>query len=191
MIPEPHDPPLELQGKNRAEALDALLEESLERGSGRLTLRVRGTCMVPLLQDGDRVHVSSGQPRRGEIWLARGRDGLICHRHLGLGQDGPLLCGDRTLNVESLAPEALLGRVIDVERSGRRILLTGSAWNLLGRWLANCQLWSHRRRSTARGRLFEALRQRALGVLHRLAWYLAARSAPTNDLHTGTLGEIQ
>jgi hypothetical protein len=148
--------------------------------------------MHPLLRDGDLVCVSGGgRPRRGEIWLARGQDGLICHRHLGAGSDGPLLCGDRTLSLESLAPGALLGRVVHVERSGRRLHLTGRAWDFFGTVLAGWQLYAHRRRGTAAGRLFEALRQRALGLLHRLAWHLAAHRRPTTELPTGVLGEVR
>ena len=104
-----------------ARALD-LLARALGDGETRARLRVKGDCMKPLVCDGDWVSVvSCAQAERGDIVVAcdPSRAGaLVCHRVLDRSGDAYLLCGDRTLDAREHPHDAVLGRVLAVEREG-------------------------------------------------------------------------
>ena len=101
------------------QAAIGLLAGVLESGVESVRLKVRGRCMEPLVADGDWVTVSPGEPRIGQVALARDPRGeLVCHRVLGRGEGGFLLAGDRDLVVEDYPVAAVLGRVRSVHREG-------------------------------------------------------------------------
>ncbi|MEM1203067.1 MAG: S24/S26 family peptidase [Acidobacteriota bacterium] len=119
----------------RLAALDLLGEAVRERPA---LLEVRGSCMVPIVRDGDRVTVSPCRsPRLGDLVLARdARDRLVCHRVLALEPEGLLLAGDRTSLSEVHPRAAVLGRVTEVIRGNRRLGLDSRAARWMDRPLA-------------------------------------------------------
>jgi ribosomal protein S18 acetylase RimI-like enzyme len=87
----------------------------------------RGRSMWPLLRPGDLTIAEplTGAPREGDVLVYRKGTYLIAHRFIGLLSDGRLrLHGDFLLDEDPpLAPTDVLGRVVAIERDGRRISL--------------------------------------------------------------------
>ncbi len=134
--------------------------------------------MEPLIRDGDWVEVRSGKPVRGSVVLARGGSGqLVCHRVLARRGEGLLLAGDRSLAVEALAAERVLGVVRGVERGGAIHRLGGWWMRGLDRSLAGLHQLSWRWRGRPAGRYFEALRRLALSSSNRLGASIRRRPA--------------
>ena len=104
-------------------------------------LRITGCSMLPLIREGDRVLVAHGHAgiRRGHVVVFR-RDGkLTAHRVIRIsGSDNePIVVtkGDNTLQYDStLSAGDIVGRVLTLERRGRRMSLDTPAWRVLG-WL--------------------------------------------------------
>lgn len=166
-----------MEGPERHIALD-LLTDAVHDGGQKTRLQVRGTCMHPLVQDGDWVQVRPlrGLPRRGQLVLARDtRDQLVCHRIIAREDGGFRLAGDRSFAVEEHRRESILGEVIAVERRGRHLQLHPDT--APGRWLdpllAACHGVTHRHRHRAWGRWLESLRWRLVVCRHRCLWWLA------------------
>ncbi|MEE9291532.1 MAG: SLBB domain-containing protein [Acidobacteriota bacterium] len=95
---------------------------------GQMVIPVRGSSMHPTLVDGDRVIVGPflGLPREGQIALGRQGVHLVVHRLVDVEMAGGrrryVLQGDaRQAPDRGLLREDLLGRVVAVERNGRRI----------------------------------------------------------------------
>ncbi len=125
--------------KRLAGAALSLLGASLEGGSIGATLEVRGSCMAPLIRDGDTVRLQhlDGVPPPGAVVVARNVMGLaVCHRVLAASRHGWItLAGDRSSAVENVEAEAVLGLVACVERGGRRIELAAPRWSRADRAL--------------------------------------------------------
>ena len=82
--------------------------------------RARGQSMRGHIEDGSLVTLFPlGEPRFGDILLARRGDHLELHRTVGRKGDDWLLKGDRNLRVTGFERKALLGRVVRVEHQGR------------------------------------------------------------------------
>lgn len=83
--------------------------------------------MWPTLRSGDFVHWETLQrpPRRGDVLVFRGAQALVVHRVISTQ---PLrLRGDNCLASDPpLTGDAILGRVVAVERAGKRL----SRWDL-------------------------------------------------------------
>jgi hypothetical protein len=96
--------------------------------------------MHPTIRHGERITVQPVEPssiKRGDIVFYRSQGGVIAHRVMAInkkaGSDAPVfaLRGDasRTFD-EPVNPERLLGKIVSVERRGRRIDPHGTAATL-------------------------------------------------------------
>ena len=113
----------------------AAFELAAEHGGGLLRFSAWGRSMWPLLRPGDTAIAEplEGAPRDGDVLVYRAGDRLVAHRLIGRLPDGRLrLHGDFTLDEDApLAPPSALGRVVAVERAGRRIALDAGIPRLL------------------------------------------------------------
>ncbi len=112
------------------------LAVDLLRGGGTVRLPVTGHSMTPCIRRGDVVTVAplrGRDPRVGEV-LAVAPEGRLClHRLVGCGPEGALVRGDlATCSDPFIPPDAVLGVVVAVERSGRPVRAAGrpELWGL-------------------------------------------------------------
>jgi signal peptidase I len=105
-----------------------------------LRLRIKGTSMAPLFRDGEAVTIQSVPYellRQGDIIAFRLRGETITHRIVALEPHHARTLGDNLRALDPpVPPEAILGRVMTLERNGRPIHLTQGAWPFLHRTLA-------------------------------------------------------
>ncbi len=108
-------------------ALLELMRPVLEKG---LPFRfcARGWSMSPFIRDGDVIQVQSlgkSLPHMGEVvaFIQPAADRLVIHRVVGQKGGSYLLQGDNSLGTPDglVPPEAVLGRVIRVERHGHPV----------------------------------------------------------------------
>lgn len=150
-------------------------------------LPVEGICMMPLIREGDRVHVVHGAraPRFGDIVLFRQEEALRVQRvvRLDRGSDQCDLKGDSAPTVGStLRSSDLLGVVVAIERAGNVVRLDRGPWRVVNAVVA----WSSYRESQLmQGQGFAC---RALRRVGRWAPFqalrparLAARFAPEGE----------
>jgi len=107
--------------------------ELLRRGN-RVRFRAVGASMQPTIEDGELITVApvaATSIRRGDILLCQGVRGVIAHRVVGITGSARrenvsyLLRGDASVSSDDpVRPEQILGRVVAVQRAGRRIDLT-------------------------------------------------------------------
>jgi hypothetical protein len=92
--------------------------------------RAPGRSMHPAIREGETITVRPVSPsavRRGDIILYRWQQGVIAHRVVGIekavGGDFRLMTrGDAAgAQVEPVAPDQVLGKVVAADRNGRRI----------------------------------------------------------------------
>ncbi len=119
-----------------------LASELLSAGHG-LRFRARGCSMRPWIRDGDLVTVVPCPRRcirRGEVILSCNDGGrVLVHRVVRVDQaGGRLVCitrGDALISADApLREEQVWGRVVAVERDGKRIKLDGVVIRMAG-WL--------------------------------------------------------
>jgi len=123
------------------------------RTQGRVRFRVRGCSMRPFLRDGDCVEIQR-QPmqdlRRGEIATFERAGAIIVHRVIGRQVQGAACAvitkGDAFPDADApVQPNELLGRVVAIIRSGRRIAMDTAAQRTLGQaaaWVSTlAPLW--------------------------------------------------
>ena len=100
-----------------------------------LRFAARGRSMWPLLRPGDFTIAEplTGAPRQGDVLVYRAGTQLVAHRFIGTFSDGRLrLHGDFVLDEDPpLPPADVLGRVVAIERDGRRIPLDSGLPRLL------------------------------------------------------------
>ncbi|XXF81366.1 S24/S26 family peptidase [Myxococcaceae bacterium GXIMD 01537] len=106
---------------------------------GPCWIPVRGDSMWPSLRAGDEACVEplEGEPRPGEVVLARLSAALVVHRVRRAGAGGWVLRGDNSDAEDApLARAQVLGRVRRVRRGGE--VLESARWDVgplrLGRW---------------------------------------------------------
>ncbi len=83
---------------------------------------IRGDSMWPALRDGDRARWEplSGPVREGDVLVVRSGGAFVAHRVIST--EPVLLRGDNCVAVDPpVNPDAILGRVIEVERRGARV----------------------------------------------------------------------
>jgi SOS-response transcriptional repressor LexA len=101
-----------------------LMRAVLERGKA-FRFEARGRSMHPFIQDGDMITVRSlaaGEPRTGDIvaFVHPATGGVRIHRVVRSAEGGYQLKGDNVLGEDGLfSRDAILGRVLRVERGGR------------------------------------------------------------------------
>ena len=135
-----------------------------------LRLRVRGGSMVPLLRPGDVVWVEPVTPsalKRGDLIVVQRQGTWVTHRLVARQGGKWQVKGDNLRHPDPpVTDEAVLGRVVAIERDGLRIDLRELRWQLLNRvlgwigWVEVCsfamaQRWKHR---LFRGRVPPVLR---------------------------------
>ncbi len=120
------------------------------RANGTVHLRVSGSSMLPWVRPGDLLQILHTDPKRtcpGEIILFT-RDGrLFVHRVIRKDQrpDWPLVVtkGDALPHADApLSGPEFLGRVISIDRGGRRIDLQAPTQIALGRLLSRLSVSS-------------------------------------------------
>ena len=127
-------------GASHMDAAVALMASALAGGkTARLT--VSGSCMTPLIGNGDTVlfRAPSSVPPRGAVVIARDPNGhLVCHRFLGLAGDGHAWLATESSNCAERIPlESILGVGIEVERNERHLDLLAFPWRLADATLAH------------------------------------------------------
>lgn len=122
--------PVEIQ-LDRTVELNRLAAEILASGRA-IHFRARGVSMRPCIRDGDLLEIQAVQAkdiRSGDILLINPvQRQLLVHRvtrtHSHKGQPRFLLQGDAVLQPDGwLTPDQVLGRVISIDRNGRRLFL--------------------------------------------------------------------
>jgi signal peptidase I len=97
-----------------------------------MSLKVASDSMRPLIATGDHILVEpfpeERNPRIGEIVLLRTHDGWLVHRIVGRTAAGEidfyLQKGDAGHHAHPVAKEAIVGRVVSIEKDGSSIDLT-------------------------------------------------------------------
>lgn len=114
-------------------ALD-LLHRSLGAGE-TARLPVTGTSMLPLLQPGDIVELVAVEPaglRRGDLVVAWQAGRLLTHRLVAIDARGYHTKGDNNYLADPpLAAQAILGRIVTIERHGALINMQRRHWQIV------------------------------------------------------------
>ncbi len=125
--------------------------ELLRRGA-RVRFRATGRSMQPTILEGEVITVEPVAPAavtRGDILLYRWKRGVIAHRVIGIErtqrgavpQSSLILRGDASASSDTpIQPEQVIGKVIAVERAGRRIDLASRRAKLK----RTCRVWASR-----------------------------------------------
>jgi uncharacterized repeat protein (TIGR01451 family) len=143
-----------------------MCEAVLAEGS-QARFRVRGMSMQPNLLDGDTVVVAPAKKtdlRRGDIVLSHSRDGLRVHRFISVHANGGIVTRGDAGQENDPEPQNLAGRVIAIERNGKRITLSQPGQRLL----STSRTLAHRLRLAA------SLRLKRLGSSLTLFGFLVA-----------------
>ncbi|HKO03094.1 MAG TPA: hypothetical protein VJW51_00005, partial [Candidatus Acidoferrales bacterium] len=116
----------------RDSALFAALADDLLAQGLSIRFRAGGESMRPAIGDGENIEVSPAETeglRPGDILLTQGDDGFKAHRLVGEGGESSNFQtrGDASRGVDSRSRGRIVGRVVSVERNGRRIGLVGKA----------------------------------------------------------------
>ncbi|MGA9347302.1 MAG: S24/S26 family peptidase [Anaerolineae bacterium] len=156
------------------------LSEQILRSGHRLRFQARGKSMRPCIEDGDIIEVEPvglSAVRLGDVVFFHIDEGVTrAHRVVRrLDRDGVLVLltkGDSRLGFDDIVcAEHVLGRVVAVEREGRRIKLDSGLCRLAGFFfvtIAPFGLWIHKIRIRA---------NRAGCVLRKIAKFFPFRTA--------------
>jgi len=126
------DPTVSCEGHE----FEELAVQLLGAGSS-IRFRARGSSMCPLVRDGDILDVcpiGDGATGVDDIVLYRSsRNGIIVHRVVGIsgeGEKATLLVRGDSVGIADPEVDAcqVLGRVVGIERQGRRIAVTPLFW---------------------------------------------------------------
>jgi signal peptidase I len=135
-----------IDNQYRQIALD-LARAGLREGD-RVRLNVTGNSMAPLLRPGDAVWAEPAVPaslRRGDVVVVRCAGGLVTHRLVAVGDGEWYTKGDNARHLDPpVTADAILGRVVAIERGGDRIELRGRQWAIVSRVLGLASWWEAR-----------------------------------------------
>ena len=122
-------------------------------GKARLRLLVTGRSMLPFLRPGDTVIVDPVEPdslRQGDLIVVRRGEtmaNLVTHRLVALGNGVWYTKGDNAGHLDPpVYAEAIVGRVVALERKGTRVNLQNFRWSITNRllgWLAPLEVRLH------------------------------------------------
>ena len=100
-----------------------LLKWKLKSNKEDAWIKVSGTSMFPILEDEDNVLLlKEDKYVVGDILVFAYGEKLIIHRCICLDSDGYVCKGDNAINIERISSKDILGRVVMLERSGKRFL---------------------------------------------------------------------
>lgn len=131
---------MERRGMQTAVLADLLRQQLRE--SGTAVCRITSSSMSPLLIPDDRIHLRPGaQPTVGQIITVWTTDALQTHRLIRILPTGALLLrGDANQSADPIvAVDAVIGRVVTVERNGRWLSLTSGGGGWYSQWHARLQ----------------------------------------------------
>ena len=157
--------------RDTSEYSDILAQEVLARGFC-IRIKGRGQSMYPLIQTGDMLLIEpkkAAELHIGDVILYRRPwHTYVVHRLIAKRSPATLITkGDNRIYNDSPVPaEEILGKVIQIEKNGRRITLTGKSSHLLA--------WIIARFACNRNRVWTRL-WRHLG---RLWWFFSERQTP-------------
>ncbi|MFQ5596360.1 MAG: S24/S26 family peptidase [Anaerolineae bacterium] len=113
-----------------------------------IRLKVTSNSMAPLLRAGDAVWAEPALPaslRRGDVVVIQHAGGLVTHRLVAVGDGEWLTKGDNTRRLDPpVKANAILGRVVAIERGGDRIELRGRQWAIVNRLMGLASWWGAR-----------------------------------------------
>ncbi len=127
-----------------------VMQAVLQKGK-TFRFRARGASMTPFIRDGDTLTVAPllrGKPRRGEAVVvfrpSEIQPSLVVHRVVELHEGGFAIQGDAAgCEPEIIPREAIVGRVVRVERGGNDIRLGLGPERLLLAWMIRTRiLWT-------------------------------------------------
>ncbi|NUM43310.1 MAG: S26 family signal peptidase [Anaerolineales bacterium] len=137
-----------------------------------LRLRINGTSMAPLMQDGESVIVEPTpfeRLQRGDVIAFRHSRQTITHRIIALEPSGVLTLGDNLRKLDPPVPsDMILGRVVALEKNGRAYPLSTGGWPLVHRTLAGLG-----------GRMVAPHASKWISRAYRLLFWFVRKSART------------
>ena len=102
-------------------------------------LMVRGSSMEPVLKPGDAIVIQSIQTvrfQRGDILAVARAGDIVTHRLIRISGGHLILKGDRSPWLDDpVSVYDVLGIVVEYERNGTRIEMTGNYWNWVNGFL--------------------------------------------------------
>jgi hypothetical protein len=105
-----------------------------------LRLRINGSSMAPLLQDGESVIIQAIKTEAlcpGDVIAFRRNAEIITHRLVAIRLQEVLTMGDNLYELDPpVSPEMILGHVIALERDEHQISLSRGGWAIIHRVLA-------------------------------------------------------
>ncbi len=124
-----------------------LMKDVLKKG-GLFSFRARGTSMVPFLREGDTLAIApleNQRPRPGDVvafsYSTQRGPNLVVHRVVGRQGTAFVVQGDGNgCSPEIIRSENILGRLVKVERDGRRVRLGLGPERGLIAWLSRSRL---------------------------------------------------
>ncbi|MGN0804200.1 MAG: hypothetical protein ACI4MS_02335 [Candidatus Coproplasma sp.] len=105
-------------------------KEDIERNGYHIT-RITGVSMMPLLRQGkDTVLISKGLPKKGEVALYEGVNGITCVLHRVIAVKGEIYVfrGDNCVAREYVPKDKVLGVLERIWRNGKEIEVKKSFW---------------------------------------------------------------
>ena len=103
-------------------------------------LRVKGTSMAPMLQNGDGliVHpVPIEMVKPGDLLTFRRNDEIVTHRLVAIHPTELILMGDNLYALDApVLPEQILGRVTALQKDEKQKSIQGAGWPVIHRTLA-------------------------------------------------------
>ena len=113
------------------------------RKEKKITLRVSGRSMYPLIRKGDPIYVGQCNPRVlsiGDIITFKKNDIYITHRVLWITRKGSnigfMTKGDNEITVDTpVSPRHIVGKVVAIQRGDQTLHLETPSWRFMNRLL--------------------------------------------------------
>lgn len=121
--------------------IDHLIQEELGNGK-KITLRVSGDSMHPLMREGDPIHIEKCDPKElsiGDIITFKKDDVYVTHRVLWVLKKGDTIRfitkGDNEINADPpVSPKHILGRAVAIRSANRTLHLETPFWRFINRF---------------------------------------------------------